>query len=237
MLKSAGQFSSALGFLLALAIGFLVGRTREPREGSLPRAGLRDFLIIAMLGAIAGHVGSPAITTALFVGTMGTVLLIRAEHRERKGITTELAAAATFVLAGLCLTGDRQFGAALGIVLAAILFQREQLRRFIREGISDSEYIDTLSFLGLIFIIYPLLPEGAYGPFGFFDPRKVWRVVILVSGVSYVSYFLTKFSGGQRGALLTAIVGALASTTAYTVGISRAVAEAPESAISSARLP
>lgn len=235
MLKSAGQLSSALGFLLALAIGFLVGRTRDSRDGALPRPGLRDFLIIAMLGAIAGQVGNPAIAIALFAGTLGTVLLMRAEHRERKGVTTELAAAATFVLAGLCLTSDRQFGAGLGIVLAAILFQREQLRRFIREGISDSEYIDTLSFLGLIFIIYPLLPEGTYGPFGFFDPRRVWRVVILVSGVSYIGYFLTKFSGGQRGALLTAIVGALASTTAYTVGISRAVAKAPDSAVSSGR--
>ena len=95
------------------------------------------------------------------------------------------------------------------------------------EGISDQEYIDTLSFLGLIFIIYPLLPTGAYGPFGFFEPRKIWLFVILVSGVSYVGYFLTKYAGDERGALLTAVVGALASTTAYTIGISRAVEEAP----------
>ncbi|HYK65423.1 MAG TPA: MgtC/SapB family protein [Patescibacteria group bacterium] len=235
MPELTGPNSPALGFLLALAIGFLVGRTREPREGTPPRPGLRDFLIIALLGAIAGHVGNAAIAVGLFVGVMGTVLLIRAEHRERNGVTTELAAAATFVLAGLCLTSERQFGAALGIVLAAVLEEREQLRRFVREGISDREYIDTLSFLGLIFIIYPLLPEGSYGPFGFFDPRRVWLFVILVSGVSYVGYFLTKFTGGERGALLTAIVGALASTTAYTVGISRAVAEAPGSAVSAAR--
>lgn len=235
MPELTGPNSPALGFLLALAIGFLVGRTREPWEGTPPRPGLRDFLIIALLGAIAGHVGSAAIAIALFLGVMGTVLLMRIEHPERNGVTTELAAAATFALAGLCLTSDRPFGAGLGIVLAAVLAEREQLRRFVREGISDREYIDTLSFLGLIFIIYPLLPEGSYGPFGFFDPRRIWLFVILVSGVSYVGYFLTKFTGGERGALLTAIVGALASTTAYTVGISRAVAEAPASAVSAAR--
>jgi uncharacterized membrane protein (DUF4010 family) len=38
-----------------------------------------------------------------------------------------------------------------------------------------------------------------------------------------------------RGELLTAMVGALASTTAYTVGVSRAVQEAPDSAIPTAR--
>jgi uncharacterized membrane protein (DUF4010 family) len=235
MPELTGPNSPALGFLLALAIGFLVGRTREPGPDDPPRAGMRDFLIIALLGAVAGHVGNPAIAIALFAGTIGALLVLRAQHPERSGITTELAAAATFVLAGLCLTSDRQFGAGLGIVLAAILAERDQLRHFVRDAISDRDYIDTLSFLGLIFIIYPLLPAGSYGPFGFFEPRKIWLFVILVSGVSYVGYFLTKFTGRERGELLTAIVGAIASTTAYTAGISRAVADAPKSAVSAAR--
>jgi uncharacterized membrane protein (DUF4010 family) len=160
---------------------------------------------------------------------------MRMQHAERSGVTTELAAIATFALAALCLTPDRQFGAGLGIVLALILAERDQLRHFVLEGISDQEYIDTLSFLGLIFIIYPLLPTGSYGPFGFFEPRKIWLFVILVSGVSYVGYFLTKYAGDERGALLTAVVGALASTTAYTIGISHAVEDAPETAIPAAR--
>ncbi len=235
MPELTGPNSPALGFLLALAIGFLVGRTREPAAAGPPRPGTRDFLIIALLGAVAGHVGNYLLATALFAGVIGAILVMRTQHRERSGITTELAAIATFALAALCLTSDRQFGAGLGIVLALILAERDQLRHFVLEGISDQEYIDTLTFLGLIFIIYPLLPTGTYGPFGFFDPRKIWLFVILVSGVSYVGYFLTKFAGNERGALLTAVLGALASTTAYTSGISRAVAEAPDTAIPAAR--
>jgi uncharacterized membrane protein (DUF4010 family) len=235
MPELTGPNSPALGFLLALAIGFLVGRTREPGPDDPPRPGMRDFLIIALLGAVAGHSGNAAIAIALFTGTIAALLVMRAQHRERNGITTELAAVATFALAGLCLTSDRQFGAGLGIVLAAILVERDQLRHFVRDAISDREYIDTLSFLGLIFIIYPLLPTGSYGPFGFFNPREIWLFVILVSGVSYVGYFLTKFTGSERGALLTAIVGAIASTTAYTAGISQVVADAPESAVPAAR--
>ncbi|MDO8434178.1 MAG: MgtC/SapB family protein [Candidatus Binatus sp.] len=230
-----GPESPAIGFLLALAIGFLVGRSREPLEGGPQRPGIRDFLIIAMLGAVAGHLGIVAISIALFAGIVGVLLVMRAHHPERSGITTELAALATFILASLCLTQDREFGAGLGIVLAMVLAQRDQLRRLVREEISEQEYIDTLSFLGLIFIIYPLLPPGQYGPFGFFDPRKIWLFVILVSGVSYVGYFLIKFVGEERGALLTAVIGALASTTAYTTGISRSVADSPETAIAAAR--
>ena len=225
MPELTGPNSPAVGFLLALTIGFLVGRTREPGPHDTPRPGMRDFLIIALLGAVAGHLGNAAIAIALFAGTIGAILVMRAQHPERNGITTELAAVATFVLGALCLTSDRPFGAGLGIVLAAILAERDQLRSFVRDAISDREFIDTLSFLALIFIIYPLLPAGSYGPFGFFDPRRIWLFVILVSGVSYVGYFLTKFTGSERGALLTAIVGAIASTTAYTTGISQAVAD------------
>jgi uncharacterized membrane protein (DUF4010 family) len=235
MPELTGPNSPVLGFILALTIGFLVGRTREPEADGPPRPGMRDFLVIALLGAVAGHLGNAPIGIALFAGTVGAILVMRAQHPERNGITTELAAVATFVLGALCLTSDRQLGAGLGIVLAAILAERDQLRSFVRNAISDREYIDTLSFLALIFIIYPLLPTGSYGPFGFFEPRKIWLFVILVSGVSYVGYFLTKFTGGQRGALLTAIVGAIASTTAYTTGISEAVADAPESAVPAAR--
>lgn len=235
MSEFVGPNSPVVGFVLALTIGFLVGRTREPGPHAHPRPGMRDFLIIALLGAVAGHVANATITIALFAASIGTVLLLRAQHPERNGITTELAAIATFALGGLCMTSDRQFGAGLGIVLATILAERDQLRHFVRDALSDREYIDTLSFLALIFIIYPLLPTGGYGPFGFFRPREIWLFVILVSGVSYVGYFLTKFTGAERGALLTAIVGAIASTTAYTTGISNAVKDSPESAVSAAR--
>jgi uncharacterized membrane protein (DUF4010 family) len=235
MPELTGPNSPVVGFVLALTIGFLVGRTREPDPKGPPRPGMRDFLIIAVLGAVAGHLGNAAIAIALFAGTISAILVMRWQHRERNGITTELAAVATFVLGALCLTSDRQLGAGLGIVLAAILAERDQLRDFVRNAISDREFIDTLSFLALIFIIYPLLPTGSYGSFGFFEPRKIWLFVILVSGVSYVGYFLTKFTGSERGALLTAIVGAIASTTAYTTAISEAVAAAPDSAIPAAR--
>ncbi len=80
------------------AIGFLVGRTREPQAGKPQRPGLRDFLIIAMLAAIAGHLANPEISIALLAATVAALFLMRGHHPERGGITTELPAIATFVL-------------------------------------------------------------------------------------------------------------------------------------------
>src|SRR5262249_59134792 len=125
----------------------------------------------------------------------------------------------------LCLTSLRPLGAALGIILAGTLAAKEELHQFALRTISRHEFGDTLKFLALIFVIYPLLPSGGYGPFQFFEPRKIWLFVILVSGVSYVGYFLTKFLKPGQGEMLTAVVGGLASTTAYTGGVSKAVAE------------
>lgn len=227
--------SPSIGYLLALAIGFIVGRTREPGADDPPRPGIRDFLIVAIVGASAAHLAVVPLSVTAFAAVAAVLTVMRLEHSERAGITTELAALATFILAYMCITPMRPVAAGLAIVLASVLARKDAIRRLVREEISDEEYIDTLSFLGLIFIIYPLLPAGSFGPFGFFDPRRIWLFVILVSGVSYVGYFLTKFVGGQRGAILTAMVGALTSTTAYTAGISRAVAEAPETAVSASR--
>jgi uncharacterized membrane protein (DUF4010 family) len=235
MTELTGPNSYALGFLLALAIGFLVGRTREPEPGAPPRPGIRDFLIISLIGASAGLLEQPAISITAFAATVAALIVLRWQHPERDGITTELAAIATFILGYLCMTAMRPVAAGLAILLASILARKDAIRRMVREEISDEEYIDTLSFLGLIFIIYPLLPAGEFGPFGFFEPRKIWLFVILVSGVSYVGYFLTKFTGPERGPLLTAVVGAIASTTAYTTGISRVVRDSPEAAVPAAR--
>jgi uncharacterized membrane protein (DUF4010 family) len=77
-------------------------------------------------------------------------------------------------------------------------------------------------------VIYPILPAGAYGPYAFFEPRQVWKFVILISSISYVGYFLEKFLGEEKGLFYTSVLGGLASTTAATVLFARESKERPE---------
>ncbi len=230
---------AAAGYLAAAAIGFLVGRTRErppeEAESKPPRPGIRDFVVVALLGATAARIGDAVLAVVLLAAIAGLFAAMRAQHPERGGITTELAALATYLLGYLCLGPHATLAAALGIVLAGVLAAKEPLHRFATQTLSASEFNDILKFLALIFVIYPLLPTGGYGPFDFFEPRKIWFFVILVSGVSFAGYFLNKFMGPGRGLVLGALVGGLASTTAYTGGAARAATEAPDSAVSLAR--
>ncbi|SRR5260221_8940788 len=59
--------TTALGFLMAALIGFLVGRTREEGEHA-PRPGIRDFIIVALLGALGAQIGEAVLTAAANAG-------------------------------------------------------------------------------------------------------------------------------------------------------------------------
>jgi uncharacterized membrane protein (DUF4010 family) len=48
-------------------------------------------------------------------------------------------------------------------------------------------------------------------------PRKIWLMVVLISGISFLGYFAGKVIGAERGLVVTAVVGGLASSTAVSL--------------------
>jgi uncharacterized membrane protein (DUF4010 family) len=214
-LKSIGE---------ALLIGLLVGAQRESTEGK--HAGLRDFLLIGLSGGVCGLLGNSWLTAAVLLSIAGLLGLYHFEKRaDRTGITTEMAAIATFCLTYLTATPAMPLGAPLAIgstiLVVAFLEFKKRLQHFFLETISDREFNGTLAFLAVILVIYPLLPVGQYGLYGFFSPRQVWFFVILVSSISYAGYFLQKFMGPNRGLAYTSVLGGLASTLATTIEFAR----------------
>ncbi len=224
--------SIVIGLIQALAIGFLIGAERESRGMDAARAaapGLRDFIFIAISGSVAGFLESVPITAISFAAMVVIIAVRRIKDRTEHGITTELAALLTFWLGFMTQQSDLgllALGVAVGVTI--ILMVKAPVTHLVRDVISKVEFYDTVKFLAIVFIVYPLLPEGEYGPYGFFAPRTIWKFVILVSSVSYVGYFLTRFLGGSRGLLLTGIMGAVASTTATTTAFAEGAREEPE---------
>jgi uncharacterized membrane protein (DUF4010 family) len=177
--------------------------------------------MVALAGGVCGVLANPWLDAAALVSITAIFAVFHYEDREkRSGITTELAAAATFLLALLAASYQYSFArplAAGAAILAAVFLEaRQRLHTLLRETINEQEFNGTLEFVALVLVIYPLLPTGSYGPFHFFDPRQVWKFVILISAISYLGYFFQKFLGEERGMRLTALLGGLASTTAVT---------------------
>ncbi len=218
----------------ALLIGILVGAQREAVKPS-GHIGVREFVIIAIVGSLCGMMENNWLTVSAVLAMIVflTAFRFRSPNLEGSGFTTDLAILAVFCLSFAGSSDDFEHGQTtaigLAIILTLFLEAKDKLQRFFRETITAVEFSDTLRFLALIFIIYPLLPQGDMGPYNAFNFQKIWMFVILVSSVSFVGYFFEKFLGQSIGIKLTAILGGLASTTATTQAFSRDMKEEPES--------
>ncbi len=213
-----------------LAIGLLVGieryRGREP--GERRSAGVRTFAIIAVLGAVCGLFEHPAVAVSVFAAV--ALLVAAGYHRsnaDSPGLTTEIAALLVFWL-GVLLHAYEVLAISTAIVLTILLASKSSMHEFVREQISETEFFDTLKFLAVVLVIFPLLPDSRLGPFGFLNPRQAWLLVILVSGIGYSGYFLVKWLGHDRGLKLNALAGGIISTSAATLSLAGRARETPE---------
>ncbi|MDX1503213.1 MAG: DUF4010 domain-containing protein [Thermoanaerobaculia bacterium] len=205
----------------AVALGLLVGseRYRGRQPGEKKSAGVRTFVIVSLLGAICGLFAVPAYTTVTFAAV---ALLVGVGYYRSPsgslGLTTEFAALLVFWI-GYLLASREMVAIGLGIVLTIFLAAKRPLHDFVKQQISETEFEATLKFLAVVLVVYPVLPDREMGPFGFFNPRHVWGLVILVSTISYVGYFLMRWLGRRRGLMLASVVGGVVSTAAVTMSL------------------
>jgi uncharacterized membrane protein (DUF4010 family) len=229
---SSGAFLPSLA--LALAIGLLIGvergwRLRDEGEGARV-AGIRTFALLGLLGGLAGLQiagGAVALAAILIAGAIAALLLgysrdMRREHSV--SATSALAGVLTLGLGAMATTGNMAL-ASVGAGAAVILLaSRTALHHAIRLT-SESDIKALLRLVLVVFVILPLLPDAAMGPLGALNPHRLWTVVVVTGSISFVGYILMRWLGEQRGALLTAAVGALVSSTAVTVDAARRVRE------------
>ncbi|GAB4233659.1 MAG: MgtC/SapB family protein [Acidobacteriota bacterium] len=210
-------------FAEALLIGLLIGseRYKGRREGEFQTAGVRTFPIISLLGAACSLVHEPLLTTAVFASLVVFLALgYSRDPSESYGLTTEMAALLTFWL-GYLVADHEVLIISTSIVVVILLASKKPLHEFVRRQVSEQEFFDTLKFLAVVFVVFPLLPDRYLGPFGFFNPRRIWFFVVLVSSISYLGYILMRLLGGRRGLFASAVLGGLVSTTAVTLSLAQ----------------
>ena len=218
-------------FVDALLIGALVGIEREKRKSAEPEAGiggLRTFILLALLGAIAGWLADALHMPALFVAVVvvvgaavlaGYVLAARAQP-ESLGMTTESAAITVCLLGAMATLGYRELAVALGIVTAAVLAYKQPLHGLVEKLNWDDIYAG-LRLLIATFIVLPLLPDRAVDPWGALNPYSLWLLVLLISSLSLIGYVGSRWLGADRGIVLTGLTGGLVSSTAVTLSFAR----------------
>src|SRR5262245_52148649 len=218
-------------FADALLIGALVGIEREKRKSAEAEAGiggLRTFILLALLGAIAGWLADALHMPALFVAVVvvvgaavlaGYVLAARVQP-ESLGITTESAAITVCLLGAMATLGYRELAVALGIVTAAVLAYKQPLHGLV-ETLNWDDIFAGLRLLIATFIVLPLLPNRTVDPWGALNPYSLWLLVLLISSLSLIGYVGSRWLGADRGIVLTGLTGGLVSSTAVTLSFAR----------------
>ena len=219
---------------IATAIGFIIGferdwrREEEQRERSF--AGARTFALTGLVGGLAALASIPFVVPAGFI-VLGAISIAaywaKARAEPDTGGTTEIALLAAYLLG--VTAAEEPVLAAIGGAATTILLALKPLTTRAAGAMDARELKAALRFLAISVIVRRILPDKGYGPYEALNPRNIWWMVVLISGLSFLGYWLTKLQG-SRGILLTGIVGGLASSTATTLSLSRLVRDGTASA-------
>ena len=215
----------------SLGTGLLMGLERERNPAAA--AGARTFALLALLGTLAAIVGERVQSAWLIPVGLAAVAatIVAAQARQPAaddpGTTTVVAACVCYLLGAIAGLGEPGLAGAIGVGVTALLYFKPEI-----EGLSTSlkrnEQVSILQFLIASCIVLPILPDVAYGPYAVLNPRNIWLMVVLISGIGVASYVALKLAGERHGGLVAGILGGLVSSTATTVLYGRRVEEAPE---------
>lgn len=212
---------------LVLAVGLLIGFQRESSGHN--SAGIRTFPLIALSGffvsLVANSFGGWVFAAGLLSLSSIFVLGYWKNQKEQghHGITTETAGMVLFLLSAQIAQGKYL---ALSVVSAGVMALLLFLKKPLHGAIAhmDSPVIRAImQFVLIAFVVFPLLPDESYDPYGVLNPREIWFVVVLITGISLGSYALQKTLSRRSGVLMTGVLGGLISSTAATVSYAKRV--------------
>ncbi|MFB6110051.1 MAG: MgtC/SapB family protein [Halodesulfurarchaeum sp.] len=220
------EFSIAVAF----GIGVLIGMEREQSVSGAVFAGSRTFPLLALYGALVSAFYPGMFPLALFaVAIPLTVAYGAVVHLEESLGLTTLVAALLSVLLGAMTTHSTQ-ARRIAIVIAGVVVILLSLKEWfhgVAENIGEAERRASLKFVVVVFVVLPLLPDRSLDVLFGLNPRYVWFLVVLVSGLSFVAYVLGEVIGTQRGLVATGVLGGFVSSTATAVTMAESTRETP----------
>jgi uncharacterized membrane protein (DUF4010 family) len=212
-----------LRLLVAGLLGGLIGVERERDQAASARrhfAGVRTFPLFSMLGAglvlIAGEVGIVVVVGFAAIAAMVVASYLRTSGEGSVGTTTEMAALATYWVGVMAGAGALLLAGALGVGVVVLLASKPRLEAFSRT-LTREELTAALTLAVIAGVILPALPDGRYGPWGVWNPRQLWAMVVIVCGLSFAAFIGMRTWGSARGLYLSGVLGGLVSSTAATV--------------------
>lgn len=212
---------------LSLGLGLLVGFQREWTDSHI--AGIRTFAFLTLMGTVCGlltqWVGPWMVPAGLVVvaSLLAIAALIQYDGSEEGlGLTTVFAACLMFLVGAGLVFWSVDIPILITGAVAVLLHWKQPIHWFIdRLGAKEVRAIMQLVLIALI--ILPLMPDKTFefDPYQVLNPFDVWRLVVLICGISLLGYLAARFLGERASVWLSGIFGGIISSTATTVTFSR----------------
>ncbi|RZU45291.1 uncharacterized membrane protein (DUF4010 family) [Fluviicoccus keumensis] len=216
---------------VAIGLGLLVGLQRERAAAEV--AGIRTFPLITVSGTLSGllaeHFGGWILGAG--IASMTALVISASIIKQRKsydpGLTTEVAGLVMYCLGAYLCIGSMGIAVVLGGLVAVLLQLKDYLHESVRK-MGDHDIHAIMRFTAIALVILPLLPDENFGPYSVLNPFDIWRMVVIIVGISLFGYAAYKLFRETAGTLLAGLIGGLISSTATTVSYARRTKGAPE---------
>ena len=186
----------------ALLLRELVQQKLREQEPGSRVAGVRTFSMLGLGSGIAGLIGTfgyPFVAAAIAVGAVAIMVIAYSnELRNQHDSTSAIAAMVTIAIGFLAGSGSPELAIASASVAVAFLALRTELHGFV-ERLDEQDVKALARYAVIAGAVLPFLPSGHYGPLGAWNPQKLWLVVVLVTGFSFLGY-AANVSHGQQPA-------------------------------------
>jgi len=236
---------------LTAIFGATIGLERESNhQGESSIGGIRAYSLIALLGALAGifvqnnYSGIALLITGGFLVLIIAYYILGTTMTRDFGMASELSAIFAFLL-GILLVLEiipLQITVTIFVILMFILSLKSRTQQLVT-GISRQELQSFISYAIIALVVLPILPDYSYklldipvlpdilkgfnvdlGQFSTLDlinPRKIWMVVVLITGIDVFGYILGRIVGTKSGFALTSFMAGFVSSTSATQSLAQ----------------
>lgn len=230
--------SLLLAIVASAGLGAVIGLIRQwsdqtDKPGLENYAGVRTFTFWSVLGCVTAYLSqqhsAAILPVALAIVGGHFVWQQQAAGSQTKGPTgsTTLAATLLTLLVGALVTWDHAKEAVLVTAVTVVLLGlKAPIHAWTRRFTSD-DIRATLQFVAITGVILPLVPNEDLGPYNAINPFNVWMMVVLISGLGFFGYVMTRVLDARKGVLIASFFGGLASSTATTLAFSRQSRQQP----------
>jgi len=214
-------------FVMTTALSFIIGLElhsyRRANNQDLGFGTTRTFTLLGVLGFVLFLLDDQL--WAWLFGLMGLFALLAIYYIKRSGegvlsLLSPVLGLLTYSIAPVVIRFPEWFTILMVVTVLLMLSAKPGIRRF-SDAFREAEMFTFTKFLIMAGVVLPLLPDSQISPLITVTYYQVWVALLVVSGLSYISYLAQTYVFKDKGLLLTGLLGGLYSSTATTIVLGR----------------